>query len=161
MTTAEILDLRLYNTGLSNSPFKSAAEAVFHLGAVQAQDFTAAKWSLGLRIKNSTDAEIERAYNEGAILRTHVMRPTWHFVLPEDIRWMLELTAPGVKATLAPYNRRLELDDALFSKREAVIVKALRGQRYLTRSELRTVCRHQASRPRSTFSHIFRRRVDG
>ncbi|MDD5702858.1 MAG: crosslink repair DNA glycosylase YcaQ family protein, partial [Dehalococcoidales bacterium] len=139
MTTAGILELRLYNTGLSNSPFKSAAEAVSHLGAVQAQDFAAAKWALGLRIKNSTDAEIERIFNEGAILRTHVMRPTWHFVLPEDIRWMQELTAPGVKALLAPYNRKLGLDDALFSKSEEVIVKALRGHRHLTRLELKAI----------------------
>ena len=94
MNASEILELRLYNSGLSNSPFRSADEAVSHLGAVQAQDFAAAKWALGLRIKNSTDEDIEKAFNEGKILRTHVMRPTWHFVVPEDIRWMLELTAP-------------------------------------------------------------------
>ena len=51
MNSSEILKLRLHNTGLSHSPFKSAAEVVSHLGAVQAQDFAAAKWALGLRIK--------------------------------------------------------------------------------------------------------------
>jgi hypothetical protein len=139
VTTSKILSLRLHNTGLSRSPFKNAAEAVGHLGAVQAQDFGAAKWALGLRINNSTDADIEQAFNQGAILRTHVMRPTWHFVLPEDIRWMEELTAPRVKAFLAPYNRKLELDDALLAKCEAVMVKALRNHHYLTRQELKTI----------------------
>jgi hypothetical protein len=139
MNASEILDLRLHNTGLSHSPFRSAAEAVSHIGAVQAQDFAAAKWALGLRIKDSTDEDIEKAFNEGTILRTHVMRPTWHFVVPENIRWMLELTAPRVKKLLINYNRKLELDDVLFAKSNATIVKSLRGHKYLTRQELKTV----------------------
>lgn len=138
MNASEIPNLRLHNSGLSHSPFKSAADAVSHLGAVQAQDFAAAKWALGLRIKNSTDEDIEKAFNEGAILRTHVLRPTWHFVVPEDIRWMLELTAPRVKKLLAHYNRKLELNDTLFAKSNTAIVKALQGHTYLTRKELKT-----------------------
>ena len=67
------------------------------------------------------------------------MRPTWHFVVPEDIRWMLELTAPRVKTVLAHYNRKLELDDALFAKSNAAIIKALQGHTYLTRQELKTI----------------------
>lgn len=139
MNASEVIKLRLHNTGLSHSPFKSAADAVSHLGAVQAQNFAAAKWALGLRIKNSTDEDIEKAFNEGTILRTHVMRPTWHFVVPEDIRWMLELTAPRVKARLAYYNRKLELDDALFARSNAAVARALQGNTYLTRQELKTV----------------------
>lgn len=99
MNTSEIQRLRLYNSGLSHSPFENAVDAVSHLGAVQAQDFIAAKWALGLRIRNSTGNEIERAFNDGKILRIHVMRPTWHFVLPGDICWMLELTAPRVNTS--------------------------------------------------------------
>jgi hypothetical protein len=139
MNTSEILKLRLYNSGLSRSPFKSAVDAVSHSVAVQAQDFTAAKWALGLRIKNSTDKDIEKAFNDGAILRIHVMRPTWHFVRPEDIRWMLELTAPRVKSLLAHYNRKLGLDEALFTRSNSAIVKALEGRTYLTRQELNAI----------------------
>jgi hypothetical protein len=139
MNASEIVKLRLHNTGLSHSPFKSAVDAVSHLGAVQAQNFAAAKWALGLRIKNSTDEDIEKAFNEGTILRTHVMRPTWHFVVPEDIRWMLELTAPRVKTLLAHYNRKLELNDALFAKSNTAIARALQDHTYLTRQELKTV----------------------
>ncbi|WP_440947357.1 winged helix DNA-binding domain-containing protein [Methanosarcina sp. T3] len=139
MNASEVIKLRLHNTGLSHSPFKSVADAVSHLGAVQAQNFAAAKWALGLRIKNSTDEDIEKAFNEGTILRTHVMRPTWHFVVPEDIRWMLELTAPRVKALLAHYNRKIELDDALLARSNAAVARALQGHTYLTRQELKTV----------------------
>jgi hypothetical protein len=137
--STEIRKLRLQSTGLSHSPFKSVADVVSHIGAVQAQDFAAAKWALGMRIENSTDTDIEKAFNEGQILRTHVLRPTWHFVLPEDIRWMLELTAPRVKAFLAHYNRKLELDEPLFSISNDAIVKALKNHTYLTRKELKTI----------------------
>lgn len=139
MNPSEILKLRLFNSGLSHSPFRRAADAVSHLGAVQAQDFTAATWALGLRVQNSTVEDIEKAFDDGAILRTHVMRPTWHFVMPEDIRWMLEMTAPRVKAILSHSNRRLGLGDAVFAKSNAAIVRALHDHASLTRHELKTV----------------------
>lgn len=139
MDSAEILRLRLQNTGLCDSRFDTAAQAVSHLGAVQSQDFAAAKWALGLRVGNSTDESIEDAFNQGSILRTHVLRPTWHFVTPQNIRWMLELTAPRVKQVMASYNRKLELNDALFAKANKALRKALRGHSYLTRQELKSV----------------------
>jgi hypothetical protein len=109
------------------------------LAAVQAQNFAAAKWSLGLRIKDSTDEDIEKAFNQGTILRIHVMRPTWHFVRPEDLRWMIGLTAHRVRALLMPGNRKLGIDEALTVKSNKAIVKALRGRTYLTRQELKAV----------------------
>jgi Winged helix DNA-binding domain len=138
MNTSDILRLRLYNSGLS-SPFENAVDAVYHLGAAQTQDFPAAQWGLGLRIRNSTSKNIERAFNDGKILRIHVMRPTWHFVLSEDIRWMLELTAPRVKSLLKNYNRKRGLDDALFAMSNAVIISALEGHNYLSRQELKAI----------------------
>ncbi|MDD1705922.1 MAG: winged helix DNA-binding domain-containing protein [Methanoregulaceae archaeon] len=139
MTPEEIPSLRLSHSGLSHSPFKTAAEAVAHSGAVQAQDFSAAIWSLGLRIREVSAAIIEDAYNDGKILRVHVLRPTWHFVLPEDLRWMTALTAPGVKSTVAASNRKLGLDTTLFSKSNAAIEKALEGHHSLTRQDLKGI----------------------
>jgi hypothetical protein len=135
----DITSLRLHNQHLLGEKFKTPQQVVKHLGAVQAQDFPAAKWSLGQRIAGSTDQEMEQAYNDGKIIRTHVMRPTWHFVMPEDIRWMLELTSPQVKKLMGHYNRKLELDDKLFAKTNQAIVKALTGHNYLTRQELKQV----------------------
>jgi hypothetical protein len=139
MNGAQILQLRLQNTGLIRSSFKTPGQAVSRLGAVQAQDYAAAKWALGMRVKNSTEESIDKAFNSGSILRTHVMRPTWHFVMPQDIRWMLELTAPRVKSTLASYHGKLNLDDALYKKSNNAIVKALRNHTYLTRQELKKI----------------------
>ena len=109
------------------------------LGAVQAQDFEAAKWALALRMRSATKAVIEKAYNDGKILRTHVMRPTWHFVAPEDIRWLLELTAPRVNIKAGPHYRKYELDTATFKRSNKAITKALRGGKHLPRRVLKTV----------------------
>ena len=73
--------------------------------------FPAAKWALGLRARGLGDADIEQAFNDGKILRTHILRPTWHFVSPADIRWMLALSAPRVHALNAYYYRQAGLDD--------------------------------------------------
>ncbi|HOB59451.1 MAG TPA: winged helix DNA-binding domain-containing protein [Methanoregulaceae archaeon] len=139
MTPEEIRRLRLSHSGLSHSPFTTGAEAVAHSGAVQAQDFSAAIWSLGLRIRDATAATIEDAYNDGKILRVHVLRHTWHFILPEDLRWMTALTAPGVKSMVAASNRKLGLDPTLFSKSNAAIEKALEDHHVLTRQDLKGI----------------------
>jgi hypothetical protein len=128
---------RLYNQRLEGNKFKTPSEVVARMGAVQGQEYPYAKWALGLRTENATDDLVEQAFNSGAILRTHVMRPTWHFVTPADIRWMLELTAPRVRAVMRYAYRQLEIDDALCRRSNAAIVKALRGGKQLTREELR------------------------
>jgi hypothetical protein len=135
----DITGTRLRNQRLSGGRLTHPQDVVRWFGAVQAQDYAGAKWALGLRMQRSADAQIEATFSEGKILRTHVMRPTWHFVTPADIRWMLALTAPRVSAAMAPYNRRLELDAAVFRRAQRAMVRALRGGRQLTRQELRVV----------------------
>lgn len=137
MQGSDISRRRLANQHLVRPRFKSPADIVRWLGAVQSQDYAAAKWALGLRLKNAVDDDVDRAFNEGSILRTHVLRPTWHFVAPEDIRWMIELTAPRVNALAAYNNRKLELDAKVFKRSNAVLAKALEGGKHLTRDELR------------------------
>jgi winged helix DNA-binding protein len=133
----DITRTRLRNQRLSGGRFAKPEEVVSWLGAVQAQEYGHAKWALGLRMQRPADAQIETAFTEGRILRTHVMRPTWHFVAPADIRWMLALTAPRVSAAIAVYNRRLELDATVFRRSQRAIVRALRGGGQLTRQELK------------------------
>ena len=130
---------RLLNQRLMGNKNDNVQKVVEYFGAIQSQDFPAAKWSLGIRLKNSTNISIEKAYDEGVILRTHIMRPTWHFVSPSDIRWMQKLTSNRVKALMGHYNRRLELNDKVFAKSNTAIVKALQNQNFLTRQELKQV----------------------
>jgi hypothetical protein len=114
-------------------------DVVGWLGAVQAQEYTFAKWGLALRMRRPGDASVERAFAAGAILRTHVMRPTWHFVTPADIRWMLALTAPRVRAAVAHYDRKLGIDPAVTKRANRAIAAALAGGAQLTRAELKAV----------------------
>jgi hypothetical protein len=136
MRMTDIAARRLYAQRLTGQPSASPVETVRWLGAVQAQDFSAAKWGLAQRSRRPTDARIDRLYDDGAILRTHVMRPTWHFVLPEDVRWLLELTSPRLRDGLAGRRRQLEIDERLIVRANAAFEKALGGGRALTRREL-------------------------
>ena len=130
---------RLHRTFLIDRPWSTGAEVVRALGAVQAQDYEGAKWALSMRTVGVTDAAMEREIERGAILRTHVLRPTWHFVDPVDIRWLLALTGPKVMKTMTVYNGRLGLDEKMFRKSNAALEKALRDGVYLTRAELKAV----------------------
>jgi Winged helix DNA-binding domain len=131
-----IAERRLLNQGIDRLRHRQAADVVEWLGAVQAQEYEPAKWALGLRMASAADADIERAFEQGRILRTHVMRPTWHFVTPIDIRWMLELTAPFVHRRMALYDRQLGLDAAIKRRSAAVMEQALGEGSFLTRVEL-------------------------
>lgn len=124
------------NVRLWGPPFSAPEDVVRWLGAVQSQDYGPAKWSIADRTDGVSDADVERAFADGAILRTHVLRPTWHFVLPADIRWLLELTAPRVHALNAYYYRQLGLDDAARAKSSELIAGALRGGNRLARKEI-------------------------
>lgn len=139
MKLPDVISQRLQNQKLAAQGFKKPVDVVRWLGAVQAQDFNAAKWALALRMDQATDAVIERAFNEGRIIRTHVMRPTWHFVAPDDIRWMLELTAPRVNTRCGPNYRKYELDAATFKRANKALTNALQGGIHLTRSALKGV----------------------
>jgi hypothetical protein len=132
----DIVRQRLRNQRLASPDFETAAEVVAWLGAVQSQDFTGAKWALGQRTRGVTDADVNDAFDAGQILRTHILRPTWHFVTPADIRWILALTGPRVHARNRPYYRRFELDDRILAKSRRVVERALEGGRQLTRPEL-------------------------
>jgi hypothetical protein len=133
---ASIAQVRLENQGIATPRFRDAAAAVAWLGAVQAQEYEPARWALGLRIPGSADSDIERAFEQGRILRTHVMRPTWHFATAADIRWLLDLTGPRVARMMRSYDRRLELDARTVTRGVAAIERALSGHHYLTRQEL-------------------------
>jgi hypothetical protein len=119
----------------------TASEVVRWLGGVQAQDYGAAKWAVAQRAGDLTSADVDEALADGSILRTHVLRPTWHFVVPADIRWMLRLTAPRVKALMAFGNRESGLDEATCASANRAMAAALHGGRQLTRVELGDVLR--------------------
>ena len=135
-TPAELLSARLRNQQLTESTQRKSTDVVSWLCAMQAQDYPAAKWAIGVRAPGLQDADVDQAFNDGLILRTHVLRPTWHFVSPADIRWMLALSAPRLHAVNAYYYRQADLDAKLFLKSCAMIHRMLEGGVTLTRAEI-------------------------
>src|SRR5260370_36125013 len=125
--TFDIARLRLRNGRLAGAPFASPEEVVGWHGAVQAQDYSGAKWGIAQRLRRGFDRDVERACDEGKIIRTHVLRPTWHFVLPADLPWLLAPTVARGKQDMANYDRKLALDDRTHTRSQAPITAALSG----------------------------------
>ena len=137
MDSARVLTQRLATQRLSSAPMPTAAETVRLLTCVQSQERDHAFYSLGMRSKRSTYAAVRREYDRGTFLRTHILRPTWHFVLPQDLRWILALTSPRVLSGMAGRHRQLglhepgRLDDGF-----GLLAELLQHKNFLTRSEL-------------------------
>ena len=136
MILADIANNRLISQQITDPKFQTVKELVHWMGAMQAQDYAMAEWAIGVRLPRSTEKHIQVAIDKGEIIRTHLLRPTWHFVSADDIHWMLALTAPRIKSSLKSRHRELELTEPIFTKSKEVISNALVGNNYLTREEL-------------------------
>jgi hypothetical protein len=133
---SEIAARRLASQRLVGPKATEPAAVVRRSGAVQSQDYPAAKWAVGQRVESANDADLDAAFNQGAILRTHMLRPTWHFVAPADVRWIQALTAPRVHAANAFMYRQQELDEQLLRRTDQLLAGWLSGGVFLTRKEV-------------------------
>src|SRR3954466_8436887 len=120
MELSDITTIRLYTQQIAATKFKTAKEIVGWLGAVQAQDYAMAKWAIGMRLPGATEKKIDAEIEKGKIIRTHLLRPTWHFVTPENVYWMLDLSAAKIKAQMRSNDKKLGLTEAIFKKSNAV-----------------------------------------
>lgn len=137
LSPAAIVRTRLHQQRLAGRGFATPAEVVAWLGAMQSQEFAEAKWAIAQRLEGDwTDADLEGAFARGEILRTHVLRPTWHFVAPQDIAWMLELTSPRVHAANRSRYRDLGLDEQTLVRGAEVLLEAVDSGGPQTRPEL-------------------------
>jgi hypothetical protein len=130
--------MRLAAQHVAGNKLSTVTEVVSWLGAMQSQDLNSAKWAIGARLPGSTEEAVEKAINEGVIIRTHLMRPTWHFITATDYPAILELTAPNVRATLKSRRKQLELTEEYFGKSNPALQRILSNQNHLTREELMT-----------------------
>jgi hypothetical protein len=145
---AELRRWRLHSQGLLGPGCpptgEGAAEVVRRSGAVQSQDHQPALWSLARRCCGPagappSEAELSAAFDAGAFLRLHVMRPTWHFVAPERHRGLVDLTGPRLAASLAARWRNLGLPAELRSEATDLLTWAIADRGPLTRPEARDV----------------------
>jgi len=128
--------LRLANQQIIDRPFTQPAAVVAWLGAMQAQDYTGALWSIGLRMAQATEQAVAQALAERTIVRTWPMRGTLHFVAAHDARWLLALLTPRMIAQSAGRYRQLALDEATFTRSQALFANALQGGKAFTRDEM-------------------------
>jgi hypothetical protein len=126
----------MHATRLAGEPFTTVPEVVRHHLAMQAQDYAPAKWAIGQRADGLVDADVDRAVTEGSIVRTHVLRPTWHLVAREDLRWLMGISGPRVQQGNAGRYRDLGLDPGTRARAEKAITAALADRGRLTRNQL-------------------------
>ncbi len=134
MNKETLARIRLHAQHLLGAPLGSAADVVGWFGAVQSQEVAVAPWSLGQRSR-ATHRDVAQALAAGAILRTHILRPTWHYVLSSDLRWMMALSGPRVRARMRPMDRKIGVDELVARSNDA-IGRALEGGTSLTRAEI-------------------------
>lgn len=135
MNAPDITRHRLLSQYIEGRRFRTPGDVVQWLGAVQAQDYAASLWAVGVRMREATERAVESALANKKIIRTWPMRGTLHFVSPSDVRWMLKYLTPRMVARGALRFRQLELDPTTFSKSRRIFSKSLEGGKRLTRDE--------------------------
>lgn len=137
MDSSRVLAQRLATQRLSSAPLPTAADVVRLLTCVQSQERDHAFSSLALRSRKDTYAAVQREFDSGAFLRTHILRPTWHFVAPEDLRWILDLTSPRVLSSMTARHKQLGLDDPRrMDEGLRLLAELLEDKTFRTRPEL-------------------------
>lgn len=127
---------RLSAQRLGFQPLQDPVDVLRHMCALQAQDFEMAKWAIGIRMINPDAARITKALDSGLILRTHIFRPTWHFVPGEDLKWMMAFSGPYIKKLNASQEKKFGLYPLLFRKTRKIIEKAFKEKPFLTKDEI-------------------------
>lgn len=135
-TKEDILHLRLLHQQIIYSKLKTVKALVGFMGAMQAQDYAMSRWAAGIRLPGKSEASIQQAIDNGEVVRTHLLRPTWHLVAAEDIYWILELTSPHIRTSMKSRASNLKLNDAALQKCNIIIENALIKSQFLTRDDL-------------------------
>ena len=110
LTDRDIARWRLHSQHLA-APVDGAEDAVRSLLAVQAENPSQSAWAVATRTRDPRQADLAGLLASGRVLRTHVLRPTWHYVHADDALWLIELTRtrvlPTVDQQLAPLADRM------------------------------------------------------
>jgi hypothetical protein len=139
MNTSELLYIRLYNQLLASHQLKEPQEVVSWMGAMQSQSLDSAKWAIGVRLEDKTVKDIDEALNTGKIIRTHILRPTWHFVSADDIHWMFDLSNPRLKPIYRSYVKTTGADELLIYRAIPFLEKVLMDDKHMTKKEINDV----------------------
>ncbi len=141
MDAAALVSLRLRSQRLRGRRAATPQAALRDLLAVQSQEFAYARWTLGQRSAAASAGGVEAAVADGGILRTHILRPTWHFVHRDDLGWLMPLSAPRLHQINRGMYRQTGLDEAAARRGDELVGEAVAGGAHKTREELADVLR--------------------
>ncbi len=126
---------RLVSQKLISDDEIDPAQLVSWFGAMQAQDFPMSRFAIGARLSNYDDGQVAAQIDSGSIIRTHVLRPTWHLVANEDVRWMLDLTSGNIRRQMNSSSKALGLDQKIYDHCNDILRSVLK-QKHLTREQI-------------------------
>ncbi|WP_166660273.1 winged helix DNA-binding domain-containing protein [Paenarthrobacter nitroguajacolicus] len=144
MLAEAIRRIRLRRQQLRAPYAGSPGDVVRNLLAVQSQEFPYARWTLAQRSSTSassmvTALSVEQAVADGTILRTHILRPTWHFVHRDDLGWLMALSADRLHQGNKGMYRQTGIDDDSAAKSGRILAAAVADGAHKTREELAEV----------------------
>lgn len=133
---------RAHSQRLWGERFTTPMEAFAHLGAVQSQEYQPSKLTPAMRtvpdgegLAFAGPTAVDALYDQGAVIRTHVLRTTWHTVPTEDLRMLLAATADRVQQVARTQYRSLGLDPADLLRGDEALAAATAGGHHLVREE--------------------------
>src|SRR5690606_19726113 len=118
---SDLSRLRLAHQQISVNHLKNPRDVVRWMGAIQAQDFGMSLWAVGVRLPQAAQSAVLKEIDKGSIIRTHLLRPTWHLVAANDVSWLLDLSAPRIRTLVKSRQRELELTPAVLKKSASVM----------------------------------------
>lgn len=136
MKKTDITKNRLFNQRLTHQKFKTIDDAVNSLGAIQAQEYQGGLWSIGMRVENATELDVEKAVEDKLLIRTWPMRGTLHLVPAKDVKWMLKHLTPRITERLKNVHKKNGVDEKVLLKAKNLFAKALEGGKQFTRTEM-------------------------
>ena len=117
--------IRLLNQQLISPQFGDPAQVVSHMGAIQAQEYRMMRWAVAMRTCRPSARAFKRAYDNGEIVRLHLMRGTWQLVTARDYWPLLTLCAPKAMAVTRGWmhSNHISLPDEEVSSIRDILVR--------------------------------------
>lgn len=153
MTVSDIVNIRFSNQHIGGTILGTPRDVAEWMGAMQAQDYQMSKWAFGIRLPGSDTKSIEEAADRGEILRTHLLRPTWHFVAARNIKWLIGISAASIRSSLLSRHRQLKIDDRKIGRSLDLLGNVLKGGNHLTREEITNLFREEGISAESTTTY--------
>ena len=133
MTKALLTKLRLLSQMLLRPQSNDPVEIVRHMGAVQAQDYGAMRWAIGIRMGTPSLKSFREAFDSGKIIRTHLNRATWQLIAGEELGWRLTINKEADIRRLTQWARmqgfQNEVEDGKeYGKAKDLLLEILSGK---------------------------------